>query len=307
MNEEENIDVTFDYDGENFIANLDGKELVGCQWIPHSKKIRYVLIFFHGLGAFVSINRSYYPEILKDGGVIFGTDHYGHGRSPGERGFSTKEMLHLEITFLLYRASILFPDAPVFIYAHSMGAAATISYVLTHIKESNAIEGVIVEAPWISDTDEIEKSIPHKIIGKLGKFILPSLVIDTGDGISRTSYPKEFIENYLKSKLPHDFITPRLYSSALEMRQISWDKMNNWPKRLPLLFMQGAKDVSLSVERNLIWCEKMRNILNDKIKVVFHKDAEHAMLRKASGKIVINEVIDFVNLCLRRIGNFNSL
>jgi len=299
--------VTFEYDGDNFSFELDGNRLIGCQWVPEKHKIRYVMIFFHGLGAFVTINRSYFEKILSDGGVIFGTDHHGHGRSPGERGYGSTEMLHSEMSFLLHRASILFPNAPVFLYGHSMGGAAVLSYVLSNIPNTYSLEGVIVEAPWISDTDNIENSIAHRILGKCGRFLFPSLSIDTGDGISKTSYPQSFIEKYVKSKLPHDYITPKLYASAIEMRKITWEKMTQWPKRLPLLFMQGAQDMSLSVQRNLIWCDKMRDILGDKMRVAYHKDAEHAMLRKESGIIVLSEVVDFINFCLRRTGSFNPI
>ena len=170
---------------------LDGVELVGCQWIPKDIPVRYVVIFFHGLGAFLSINRSFFPAIIKDGGAIFGTDHLGHGRSPGDRGNNTSEMLHHELSLLLSRANVLYPDIPVFVYGHSMGGVAILSYVLTHPREAEWIEGVITEAPWINTNEGIAKSFVHTIIGKFGRFILPNLGIDTGNDFDNSSYPKK--------------------------------------------------------------------------------------------------------------------
>ena len=291
---------TFAYDGENFTTMLDGEELVGCQWVPKDTPVRYVMIFFHGLGAFLSINRSFFPAIVKDGGAIFGTDHLGHGRSPGDRGNNTSEMLFDEITLLLSRATVLYPDIPIFVYGHSMGGVAILSYVLTHPKESEWIEGVIVEAPWINTSEDLAGSIVHKIVGKFGRFLLPSLIVNTGNGFGETQYPKQFIDTYQKSNLPHDFITPRLYASAYEMQEICNKYLNKWPQRLPLLFMQGGKDISVGVEANLQWVDRMRDHLGGRLRVAYHKDAEHAMLRTKEGPIVIDECIDFINHCLTR-------
>lgn len=31
------IDYSFDYDGENFTMQLNGEDLIGCQWLPPSR------------------------------------------------------------------------------------------------------------------------------------------------------------------------------------------------------------------------------------------------------------------------------
>ena len=279
---------------------LDGVELVGCQWIPKDTPVRYVMIFFHGLGAFLSINRSFFPTIVKDGGAIFGTDHLGHGRSPGDRGNNTSEMLHDEITLLLTRATVLYPDIPIFVYGHSMGGVAILSYVLTHPKETEWIEGIIVEAPWINTSENLAHSVLHKIVGNCGRFLFPSMLVNTGSGFEDTSYPKQFIDKITNSGLSHDYITPRLYASAYEMQDVCKRYYTRWPKRLPLLFMQGGKDTSVGVEENLKWIDKMRDHLGGRLRVAFHIDAEHAMLRTKEGPIVIDECINFINICLTR-------
>ncbi|EAX92761.1 Clan SC, family S33, methylesterase-like serine peptidase [Trichomonas vaginalis G3] len=298
--ETEKQDYIFDYDGENFTTMLDGKELVGCQWIPKNGIVRYVLIFFHGLGAFVTINRPFWPKIIADGGAIFGTDHFGHGRSPGDRGNNTREMLHAEITLLLKRARVIFPDIPIFVYGHSMGGVAILSYVLTHPIEENWIEGIIVEAPWIATHEKVANSLPHKILSKLGRYIFPSLVIDTGNDFDTSTYPKQFIQKFLDSNLPHDYITPRLFASASEMQEICRQQYKKWPLRLPLLFMQGGLDNSVGKSVNYEWIDEIRDYMGGRVKIVFHENAEHAMLRKDEGPIIIDEVIDYINNIITR-------
>ena len=293
----EKIDYKFVYDGENFTIRLNDQELVGCQWIPQGEA-KFALIFFHGLGAFLAINRPYFPKISQAGGVIFGTDHAGHGRSPGARGDNTVEDLLEELKLLIARAKVLFPDIPLFIYGHSMGGLATISYVLQNPVSAANLDGIIIEAPWLNDNQANSESIPISFIGKCGRFFFPHLAIDTGDGFDNTSYPREFIDKYIKSRLPHDFITPRLYASTAESRKKSHETIDNWPSGLRILFLQGAKDQSVGVTKNLNWIESLREKRPNLVQIVYHKDAEHAMLRNECGPIVINEILDFISTCI---------
>lgn len=300
MSGNDSVEYSFDYDGENFTMKLREHVLVGCQWIPNNIPVRFVLIFFHGLGAFVAINRPYFPYLIQHGGAILGTDHLGHGRSPGDRGYNSSELLIEEITLLIKRATMLFPDTPLFLYGHSMGGLASIAYSVSQKKFAKQLDGVIIEAPWLNDTEEVIKSVPHTIIGKFGRYLFPSLIIDTGDGIGKTSYPQQFIDSYSKSNLPHDFITPKLYASTYELREIIQDNFKNWPFDLPLLFMQGALDQSVGVERNLKFAETLRDMRPKMVKLVYHIDAEHAMLRNACGNIILKEVVDFIEESLSK-------
>lgn len=300
MGNEKN-DYSFDYDGENFTLQMDnGIELVGCQWMPKNGLIRYVVIFFHGLGAFLSINRTFFPKISADGGVIIGTDHLGHGRSPGDRGNNTTEQLHAELGLLLERSKAIFPDIPVFIYGHSMGGVATLSFILTHPIEANWVEGVIVEAPWIATHESLSNSVVHKILARWGRYIFPELAINTGGDPESYPYPKLFLKKFFESNLPHDYITPKLFASAYEMQMICINEYKKWPQSLPLMFMQGAKDSSVGTQTNYQWIDNLRDHLGSKLRVVFHENAEHCMLRNEEGPIVLDQVIQFLNFILSR-------
>lgn len=297
---------SFDYDGENFTINLHGVELVGCQWMP-KEKVKYVMIFFHGLGAFLSINRSYFPFLTEKGVAIMGTDHMGHGRSPGDRGNNTYEMLYDEITLLISRANILFPHVPILFYGHSMGGVAILSYVLTHPNEAGSLDGIIVEAPWINTSESLAGSFVHKLIGKFGRILFPSLLINTGEGWGDVKYSKTFIELFERSKLSHPFITPKLYASAYTMQNICWNDIDKWPTDLPLLFMQGGADASVGVERNMQWVDKMRDALKDNLFVCYHREAEHAMLRGECLDNIFIEMMNFFQYCRRRCHCFSYL
>lgn len=288
------VDYSFDYDGENFTMELDGQELIGCQWIPPNRRPRFLILFFHGLGAFLSVNRPYFPEILKHDGAVFGTDHFGHGRSPGERGYVTSENLFAEIRLLIKRARSCFPDLPLFIYGHSLGGLTVLSFILSFPEEADVFDGVIIEAPWLYETAETERSIAVWITGLVGRYFLSGVPINTGEGFQGTSYPAKFIEKFMKSKLSHDYITPMLYGSAVQMRKVVHRDYVKWPRRLPLLFMQGAMDGSVGVEQNLRWVERLRDERSANVHLVYSSTAEHGMLRGDDGITILREVIDFV-------------
>jgi alpha-beta hydrolase superfamily lysophospholipase len=295
----DDLEYRFDYDGENFTIALNDGSLVGCQWLPTSGPIRFVLIFFHGLGAFLSINRTYFPRLTSAGGVVFGTDHFGHGRSDGERGLNSTELLQMEIDLLIRRANILFPESPVFLYGHSMGGLAALYYVMKDSSSWRAFDGIIIECPWVSNRDETELSLSLRILGKFGRFLFPTTPIQAGpEGFEGTQYPQEWINGYVKCDLGHAYITPRLFASSFEMRKVVWD-FKRWPAELPMLFMQGGKDGSVGVPKNMEWVDTLREKHPNTIEVVWHRNAEHAMLRNECSGTVLNEVIDFIQ---RRIG-----
>jgi alpha-beta hydrolase superfamily lysophospholipase len=294
------LEYRFDYDGTNFTIKVDGDRLVGCQWVPRGRPAKFVLIFFHGLGAFLSINRPYFPQILQSGGVVLGTDHLGHGRSPGDRGLNSSELLDREIHFLVGRAALLFPEIPLFLYGHSMGGLAALFHVMSGRTATRKLDGVVIECPWIYDKDEVESSWAVRFIGRCGRFILPTLAVYLGgDFDANTKYPAAWIDGYRKCKLAHDWITPRLYASSFEMRDVV-RKPDRWPPGMPLLFMQGGRDASVGIEKNLLWAETVRDRNPGMVRIVYQRDGEHAMLRNECGPVVLREMADFITCVLAR-------
>jgi fermentation-respiration switch protein FrsA (DUF1100 family) len=65
-----------------------------------------------------------------------------------------------------------------------------------------------------------------------------------------------------------------------------------------MLFMQGGNDGSVSVERNMKWIDAVRERNPERIEVVLHQEAEHAMLRTDKPTVLLNKVISFVQRCI---------
>jgi alpha-beta hydrolase superfamily lysophospholipase len=136
------------------------------------------------------------------------------------------------------------------------------------------------------------------MLANWGRWFFPRTPIETGpDGFEGTRYPQKWIEGYEKSGLGHAKITPLLFASAREMRVVVHE-IERWPARLPMLFMQGGNDGSVSVERNMKWIDAVRERNPERIEVVWHQEAEHAMLRTDKPTVLLNKVISFVQRCI---------
>jgi fermentation-respiration switch protein FrsA (DUF1100 family) len=175
-----------------------------------------------------------------------------------------------------------------------MGGLAALYYVMKDATSWRSFDGIIIECPWLSNKDSVAESLPMRILGKFGRFLFPTTPIQAGpEGFEGTRYPQEWISGYFKAELGHAYITPRLFASSYEMRKVVHE-VNRWPNELPMLFMQGGNDGSLSVEKNMKWIDEIRERNPETVEIVWHRTAEHAMLRNECSATVLNEVIDFV-------------
>jgi acylglycerol lipase len=141
-----------DYDGEDFTIKLStGEELLGQTWKPEGDP-KFIYLFMHGLGAFLTFKKDFFYVILENKGVVFGSDHLGHGRSPGPRVSCTADELADEVVQLCRLARERYPNLPIILHGHSMGGMAVIFTMLKRYEELRPLKitGVIAEAPWLS-------------------------------------------------------------------------------------------------------------------------------------------------------------
>jgi acylglycerol lipase len=159
-----------DYDGEDFTIDLTPTiKLLGQTWRP-STSPRFVYIFAHGLGAFVPFKKDFFYVILDLGGVVFGCDHLGHGRSPGARTVLTVEDLTTETVKVAELAHERYPSLPIVLHGHSMGGLTVISTVVYKIEQIRGlnIRGIIAEAPWLTPC-------PSRSVGPISRALLRGL------------------------------------------------------------------------------------------------------------------------------------
>merc|ERR1711953_340243 len=110
---------TFELNNEKFFATY---------WRP--REVKALIFFCHGYAEYLSASYDEVAEILvKEGFLIFGHDHVGHGRSSGQRvqvssiqDYVQPVLAHVKKVQRDYNA-----DLPLFILGHSMGGLISIN------------------------------------------------------------------------------------------------------------------------------------------------------------------------------------
>lgn len=115
-------------------------------WIPQDvQQVRAVLVFLHGAGEHSGHYAYLAPVCLQHQMVYVTPDLRGFGQSGGQRGHIQRfeQYLH-DLHFLIQRMHQRFPDQPLFLAGHSLGALIVIRYVQQY---DVPIRGCIVSAP----------------------------------------------------------------------------------------------------------------------------------------------------------------
>jgi lysophospholipase len=173
------------------LKTRNGTELHSELWRP-SGEPKFVVCLVHGQGEHISRYDQVARELNQIGGVVFGADHQGEGRSGGIPGHIERFEQHadnlLEVLrdYQAHLGAALGPDKlPWFIWAHSMGGLVTLTYLLDHQRDF-PLRGVVVSAPLLGLTMKVswlkEKAV--KLLARL----LPKLHVPTGippEAISR--------------------------------------------------------------------------------------------------------------------------
>ena len=128
---------------EKISVKIDNKELEVNFWQTTHKNIRGIFYIHHGMAEHIDRYKSFAEKLNSFGFHVVGHNHLGHGNNKenGEGVFAESKGW----TKVCYEACKvnnhffnLYPDIPVYLFGHSMGAFITIS-VLTRIKNLKGI------------------------------------------------------------------------------------------------------------------------------------------------------------------------
>ena len=252
---------SLDYDGEDFEIPLEeGINLKGCVWKP-TESPRFVYIFVHGLAVCVTFKKDLFPLILEKGGVVYGCDHYGHGRSPGERTSGTVDRMVEETIKVIKKAHEEYPSLPIVLHGHSMGGLCSIYTSITKYESDmkGIVKCVIAEAPWISPCPQRQLNSFEWYGIKLLSWITPNMLIHSNVEFYSDDMDKRFVDlcHERTDLVGSDELTPMLYLSVEEKQNFIHQHPELWPEELPLLFAQGKVDQLVDYKKSDIWVNKV--------------------------------------------------
>lgn len=121
------------------ITAPDGLALFTQAWQPDAAP-RALVLLVHGFGEHSDRYQHVAAHLVERGYAVFALDHRGHGRSGGER-VSIRDfdeyVSDLRLVFEQMRAA--HPDAPRFVYGHSMGSIIALAFALRHQSELSGL------------------------------------------------------------------------------------------------------------------------------------------------------------------------
>ncbi|MEA2169761.1 MAG: hypothetical protein QOF76_3061 [Solirubrobacteraceae bacterium] len=134
------------------IPDASHGKIVVRRWEPSSEPNKIVLLV-HGYGEHGGRYQHVAEHLAAEGAVVYAPDHYGHGRSDGDRAVVTDlDAMAQDVGRVQQLATEQHPDLPVVMIGHSMGGIIATRYAQLGVGELSAL---VLSAPVIGGNPDI--------------------------------------------------------------------------------------------------------------------------------------------------------
>ncbi len=298
----------------------DGKSTIHAViWQPQlaeNETPRGIVQLIHGMSEHIKRYESFALFLAKQGFVVCGHDHIGHGRSvssPDELGHMPPEngadVLVEDVDTLRSIASHAFgEDLPYFIFGHSMGSFTLRVYLTRH---GEGLAGAVLcgtgqKPQFISLAGNALANLGAKIRGDHAK---SDLIHNMADGaFSRAvedpqtefdwiSADRKNIEAYMEDDLSGFQFTLGGYAALTKLTLLAADLelAKKVPNELPLLFIAGAEDpVGDNGEGVKAAAAMMKKAGAEDVKVILYDGMRHEVLNEADASIVYEDILTWL-------------
>lgn len=225
---------------ETTFTSADGHSLFMRIWTPEGP-VRAVLVLVHGLGEHAGRYHHVVAAFLNEGYAIYGCDHRGFGKSGGKRGhYERFDDLLDDLDRVIVQAHRAYPDQPLALYGHSLGAMIGTHYLARH---PAALDAAVLSAPAYGPGPDLS---PAKIqLSRVLARVAPGFTIRTGGSDSmKLSHDAEVQAAYAADPWCHDQVTTRFASITL---QKTVEAQAMFPTlALPILVVLGDHDTVIN-------------------------------------------------------------
>ena len=219
---------------EGKFKGMGGIELFYQRWQPAGDP-RATVAIVHGFGEHSGRYMNVVNCLAPAGYAVYGFDHRGHGRSPGQRGHIMAWTEYREdVRAFLKIAAEQEPKRPLFLMGHSLGGLIVLEYVLRY---PDGLQGVIASSPLLAQPGVSPILI---MLARLLSRIYPNFSLKTGLDASGISRAAIVVKTYVDDPLVHSLATPRL-STEISAAQ-AWSLAHAAELKLPLLMILGSAD-----------------------------------------------------------------
>jgi alpha-beta hydrolase superfamily lysophospholipase len=236
-----------------------------------------IVILAHGYGEHSGRYEHVAQRLAADGAIVYAPDHYGHGRSDGERGLvSDVETLVDDLGAVVALAQAEHPGLPSALLGHSLGGI-----IVTRLVQRGdlGLSALVLTGPVIGGNPAFE--------GLLAMDPIPDVPIDP-EILSRD--PKVG-EAYASDPLVYHGPLPR---PTLEAMFAAVAAISEGPRlgTLPTLWIHGEDDGLAPLEPTRAAIERIRG---DHLEEQIYPGARHEVLNEINRVDVLDEVASFLD------------
>jgi alpha-beta hydrolase superfamily lysophospholipase len=236
-----------------------------------------IVILAHGIGEHSGRYEHVARRLAADGAVVYAPDHYGHGRSDGERGeLSDIEVLVDDLAAVLALAGAEHPGLPSALLGHSLGGIIATRLVQ---RGHHGLSALVLSGPAIGGNPAFE--------GLLAMDPLPDVPIDP----SILSRDPKVGEAYASDPLVYHGPLSRQTLEAI-FAAVAAIAEGPGLGSLPTLWIHGEEDGLAPLEPTRAAIEHIRG---DQLEEQIYPGARHEVLNETNREDVLDEVASFLD------------
>lgn len=269
------------------LTTSDGVKLFTAHQLPDGEPKALVLVV-HGYGEHCRRYRHVIDALTARGYAAFTLDHYGHGQSEGLRAyFDNFDRPLVDLKAYVDSFKPQYPDKPLFVLGHSMGALISLAFTLRHQDE---ISGLIISgAPVNADANVSPLMVA---LGYALNRIVPKMpLLNLGDSSILSSDPdvgKAFDADPLTYK---GNMRVRLGISINETAKAVRERLPEL--KLPLLIMHGEADRMVNPSGSKLAYELASSA--DKTLRIY-PNMYHEIMNERRRDIVLADILNWLDL-----------
>ena len=231
------------------------------KWIPEGQPVALLQII-HGMQEYIDRYDEFARYLAEKGILVMGNDHLGHGKSVtgnGTYGFFCKDdpatVLVRDAHRLKKTVQEEYPGVPVFILGHSFGSFVAREYITRY---GTGIQGAIIQGTAFMPTRTINSltslvNFMQVIMGTKYRSTMINNMAFKGylkkipnprTKFDWLSHNEESIDKYIADPADNFVFTLNGFGTMAELlkRVQDKDKMEDIPKKLPILITSGKED-----------------------------------------------------------------
>lgn len=297
----------------------DGENIYLRKWSPYIPPANPVIIqIVHGMAEHIHRYDEFAKELVKEGYIVYGNDHRGHGRTAKTREdlgyFSDKngwDRILQDLNEITEKIRKEYPHSKIILFGHSMGSFLSRRYVQIFPGAVNALIvsgtgyrngirgriGMIVAkgSKFILGKKKTNKLLDKMAFGSFNNRFKPNAT--SSDWLSRD---KEAVKAYIEDPLCGFIFTSEAFYDLMQGIEEVHEKENleKTPRDLPMYIFSGTQDPVGSYGKGMLKVyEIYKNIGMKNITYKLYPEGRHEMLNETNKQEVYKDMIHWIR-CL---------